>query len=62
MAATEWLTVDELAAELKVPKATIYKWRANREGPRAAQIGRHLRFRRGDVDAWLEAVCLETPR
>ena len=50
----EMLTVDELAALLKVPVATIYRWRSQRDGPPGLRIGRYVRFRRAEVDAWLD--------
>jgi excisionase family DNA binding protein len=48
------MTTAELLAYLQVPKATLYSWRREGKGPRAFTIGKHLRFRRNDVDAWLE--------
>jgi excisionase family DNA binding protein len=45
----------EVAAFLGVPKATLYAWRYRREGPPAVRVGRHLRYRRRDLDQWLEA-------
>jgi excisionase family DNA binding protein len=53
----ELLTVDELADLLKVTRQTIYAWRADRTtGPPAIKVGgNRLRFRRRDVDAWLDA-------
>ena len=51
----QWLGVEDLAAEIGVPVRTIYSWRSTKRGPRAATFGRHLRFRRGDVDAWIES-------
>ena len=53
--ADELLSPSDLAAELQVPVSTIYRWRQRRTGPRAVRIGRHLRFRRSDVNLWLEA-------
>ena len=47
-----WLTPDELAARLRVPKATLYQWRYRGEGPRAIKVGRHLRYRLADVERW----------
>jgi excisionase family DNA binding protein len=49
----EWVTIGELAAELRVPVATVYQWRTRRRGPRGARFGKHVRFRRSDVDAWI---------
>jgi excisionase family DNA binding protein len=49
------LTIDELAAELRVPTASARYWRHAGTGPRSIKVGRHVRYRREDVDAWLEA-------
>ncbi len=51
----EFLTVDELAAYLRIPKNTIYFWRSRNLGPPAHVVGKHLRFHRPDVVAWLLA-------
>ena len=48
------LTPDELAAFLRVPVATIQSWRTKRTGPRGYRVGKHVRYRRADVEAWLE--------
>jgi excisionase family DNA binding protein len=50
----EFLTVDDLARLLRVPKATIYRWRSTGHGPPGYTIGRHVRFRWAEVEAWLE--------
>jgi len=50
----EFLTTAELAELLRIPIETLYQWRHKGEGPPATRIGRHLRFRRSSVDAWLE--------
>lgn len=49
------LTLDEVADYLAVPKATIYRWRVDGNGPRGFKVGKHLRFRRSVVENWLEA-------
>ncbi len=48
------LTPDDVAALCGVPKATLYVWRSKNRGPRAIRIGKHLRYRQADFDAWLE--------
>lgn len=48
------LTMQDLAAELQVPIGTIYQWRHRGEGPPGLRVGRGVRFRRADVDRWLE--------
>lgn len=50
------LTIDQAAAYVAIPKATLYTWRTRRSGlgPRAIKVGGCLRYRRADLDAWLE--------
>lgn len=48
------LNVEDLAQFLGVPRQTIYVWRSQGTAPRAVKVGKHLRFRRSDVNAWLE--------
>ncbi len=50
------LTVDEVAAWLGKPKATLYAWRTRKQGPRGIRVGSDLRYRRGEVEAWLDAM------
>jgi excisionase family DNA binding protein len=47
----------EVAAYLQVPVKTLYAWRYEGKGPRAHRVGRHLRYRWEDVDAWLESAA-----
>ncbi len=47
------LSVEDLAAYLDIPVATIYAWRYRRQGPPGFRVGRHLRFRREDVERWI---------
>lgn len=51
--ADKLLSPTDLAEYLKVPRATVYAWRNKGTGPRTLKIGRHLRFRWSDVQAWL---------
>ncbi len=54
------LTIEELAAYLKIPKSTLYK--LVREGKIPSQkIGRHWRFRKGAIDHWLEETRANEP-
>lgn len=58
---TGWVSPQELAEELGLPVGTIYKWRYAGHGPRGHRIGKHVRFRRDDVDIWL-AGCADQQR
>jgi excisionase family DNA binding protein len=48
-------TPPEVAAYLGVPLKTLYEWRYRGEGPTAIRVGRHLRYRWEDVEAWLDS-------
>lgn len=50
----EWMSPADLAAEFGIPIASVYQWNSRGTGPRAAHIGRHVRYRRADVEAWTE--------
>jgi excisionase family DNA binding protein len=49
------LTIDEVAAYTQLPKFTLYKMPSERRGPRAARLGKHLRYHESDVDAWIRS-------
>jgi putative molybdopterin biosynthesis protein len=53
MSQTEFWTAEELAARLRVTKATIYRMARRGELPYYS-IGRAMRFRNVDVEAFLE--------
>jgi predicted DNA-binding transcriptional regulator AlpA len=50
------LTVAELSARIGVPQATIYAWRTAGKGPRGLRIGRYVRYRMQDVEAWEQTL------
>ena len=52
---TELLTIDEVASYLKLPKSTLYAWHHRKEGPVPFKLGKHLRYRATDLEAWLES-------
>lgn len=49
----EWSSPETLADWLGLPVATLYAWRSHGTGPPAHRVGRHLRYRRADIEAWL---------
>jgi excisionase family DNA binding protein len=53
------LSAQELANYLEVPVKTIYTWRHRNTGPRGFRVGKHLRFRWRDVEAWLADLLSE---
>ena len=48
------LSPADLAAYLGIPLGTVYSWRWRGGGPPGFKIGRHVRYRRADVERWLE--------
>ncbi|MDG4795378.1 helix-turn-helix domain-containing protein [Micromonospora sp. WMMD1082] len=58
--AAEWrpdplLTIDDVALWLGKPKNTLYAWHSRGKGPRAIRVGNTLRYRRSEVERWLDA-------
>jgi excisionase family DNA binding protein len=51
-----WVSVEDLAEELQIPKSTIYGWKTRGLGPAWVRVGKHLRARRSDVDQWLNSL------
>ena len=47
------LTVDELAKYLKIAKSTLYKLAQEGKIP-GQKVGRHWRFHKEAIDAWLK--------
>lgn len=48
-------TTEEVAAFLRdVPKHTLEQWRSQGKGPTYVKVGRHVRYRWADVNAWLD--------
>lgn len=46
------LSIQDLAERESVPVSTVYRWNTRGEGPRYLKIGRHVRYRLADVEAW----------
>ncbi len=51
-----WLSVDEIAEYLGVKRDTIYRW-INDKGMPAHKIGRLWKFKKIQVDEWVEKGC-----
>jgi len=47
------MTIDELAAYLKVAKSTLYKLAQEGRVP-GQKVGKHWRFKKDAIDRWLE--------
>ncbi len=49
----EMLSIEEAAAFLRVPVATMRYWRHLGDGPFSFRVGRHVRYWRTDLVLWL---------
>jgi excisionase family DNA binding protein len=45
---------DDVSELLGVPSATLANWRCAGKGPPFLRVGRHVRYRRGDVERWID--------
>ncbi len=50
----EWLTVEEVAAMLRLNVVTIYRWLRNNE-LRGIKLGKEWRIKESDLEAFLES-------
>jgi excisionase family DNA binding protein len=53
-------TSEEVAEVLQMPVRTLERWRHVGSGPRYIAMGRHIRYRWSDVEAWLEAQAAKS--
>ena len=50
------MTLSELAANLSVSNQALYDLRSQGRGPRGIRVGRQLRFRINEIEAWLSRM------
>lgn len=48
------LTIEEVSDWLGIPRGTLYQWRSRKQGPRAIKVGGALRYRRTEVESYLD--------
>lgn len=46
------LSPEDLAARFNMSVSTVYKWNSEGTGPRFMKIGKHVRYKLEDVQAW----------
>ncbi|MDD9378908.1 helix-turn-helix domain-containing protein [Streptomyces sp. ZAF1911] len=53
----EMLTISQVIEEIGVPRATFYRWRQIRKGPKAIKLPNGaVRIRRSELDRWLGSL------
>lgn len=50
----KYLTIDDLCELLTVSRKTVASWRYRGLGPASFKAGKHVRYKRSDIDAWME--------
>ena len=50
------LTTEQVAVWCTVSPATLKLWRMNGRGPAFVKLGRLVRYRRADVEQWIEGL------
>ena len=48
------MSLTDVSEMLGIPVRTLYRWRYKGDGPVGYRVGRHVRYRREAVEAWLE--------
>lgn len=51
----DWISREQLAAELGLTRDTLARWEARQLGPPCTRIGRKVFYRRASVEAWISA-------
>ena len=56
----ELLTTEQAASAYSLSQSTLRKWRCIGEGPRFTRIGRAVRYRRSELDAFVEGRTFDS--
>jgi excisionase family DNA binding protein len=54
------LTTPEAAAYTRMSKPTLERWRLTGDGPIYVKLGKAVRYRRADLDAWLASKLIHS--
>jgi excisionase family DNA binding protein len=52
--ADKLMSLTDVSDMLSIPVHTLYRWRYRGDGPVGYRVGRHVRYLREAVEAWLE--------
>lgn len=50
----EYLTAAEVGVKVRKSEAALAQWRYLGRGPKFIKLGRNIRYRASDVEAWLD--------
>ncbi|WP_020495668.1 helix-turn-helix transcriptional regulator [Sciscionella marina] len=51
---TKLMSINDVAEFLGIPVGTLYQWRTRGYGPTGRRIGKYVRYRPEDVEAWVD--------
>ncbi|MCX5513366.1 excisionase [Kaistia algarum] len=54
------LRPEEAAQELQNTAGTLAKWRMQSVGPKFVRVGRSIRYRKSDIERWLQSRTVAT--
>lgn len=57
----ELLTVAQVSERLQIAPRTLYNWRSAGKGPPGFRVGGQIRYRRSEVEAWLDQQAEGSP-
>lgn len=60
--ARDYLSTEQLAELLQVPLRTVYDWRTKGTGPRGVRIGKYVRYRRRDIEKWIDELAAKAAK
>ena len=60
MNADHLMTPAEVGEWLKVTPNALAQWRFRGAGPRYVKLGRHVRYQRSDITAWIDSNLRES--
>jgi excisionase family DNA binding protein len=56
----EIFTINDLCELLSVTPKTVHSWRHRGIGPTSFKAGKHVRYKRSDIEAWIEQNTQES--
>lgn len=59
---TDLLTPKEAGAFLRISEGTLASWRSLRTGPAYCLVGRLVRYRRAELESWMQSNTSAVPR
>lgn len=55
----EWLSPQDVKSEFGFSTSTLAKWRMDRKGLKYSKIGKYIRYKRSDIEAFIESMTVE---